>query len=290
MKKFLLLVVSFFIFSLYAQAQVKEVINTERYFAKMALTKDTRAAFLAFMSENSLLENKGKLVKGRPIYQFMPPDTSGKLIWDPVVATIAASGDLGYTSGPYKFQVKGKDVAFGDFATVWEKQADGKWTFVIDLGNSHGNTGIAWMENEVKTIEPAAEKNQKREKVDLIKIDQNLAAKIQPGTPAGYQEILHPAARLLRTGKAPYVSEAEKKTLFTEKTNLKFKPEGYKLAAAQDLGVVYGSCTATTQDSEKDTTLTGVYMHVWRKDPIKGWQLLHESINVHPPVPPAEQK
>src|SRR5690349_24523860 len=106
MKKILLLIVSFFLFSLYTQAQVRvqEVITAERSFAKTALTKDTRAAFLAYMSENSLLENKGKLVKGRPIYQNMPPDTSGKLIWDPVVATIAASGDLGYTSGPYKYQ------------------------------------------------------------------------------------------------------------------------------------------------------------------------------------------
>ncbi|PSR52767.1 hypothetical protein AHMF7605_04135 [Adhaeribacter arboris] len=292
MKKSFYLFLHLLITGFYTQAQVKvqEVINAERSFAKMAITQDTRAAFLANMSENSLLENKGKLEKGRPIYQNLPPDTTGKLIWDPAVASISASGDLGYTSGPYKYQVKGKDVAFGDFATVWEKQPDGQWKFVIDLGNSHASTATTWKLNDVKTIAPALVKSRKKEEADLIKIDQNLAAKIQPGSAAGYQEVLHPEARILRRGKAPYISEVEKQALFAENTNLKFTPEGFKLAAAQDLGVVYGSCFVVRSDAGANAEQKGVYMHVWRKDPVKGWQLLHESISVHPPAPSGEQK
>ncbi|MDQ3292615.1 MAG: DUF4440 domain-containing protein [Bacteroidota bacterium] len=292
MKNSLFLFVQFFLISLFtqAQSQVQEVIDTERAFAKMAITHDTRAAFLGFMSESSLLEQKGKLVKGRPLYQNLPPDTTGKLIWDPVVATISASGDLGYTSGPYKFQVKGKDVAFGDFATVWEKLPDGQWKFVIDLGNSHAPTLTTWKLNEVKKIVPTPLKNQKNEKIDLVKIDQAFYAKIQTGSAEAYQQVLHPDSRILRSGKAPFVTDVEKAGLFKEKINLQFTPEGYKLSTAQDLGVVYGSCQMANPDSGTNATQTGVYMHVWRKDPKKGWQLLHESVSVHPPNSPAEQK
>ncbi|MDQ4141570.1 MAG: nuclear transport factor 2 family protein [Bacteroidota bacterium] len=292
MKIFVILFLHFVFLGFNSQAQVRVqiVINAERAFAKMAITQDTRAAFLANMSENSLLEQKGKLVKGRPIYLNLPPDTTGKLIWDPVIATISASEDLGYTSGPYKYQVKGKDVAFGDFATVWEKQPSGQWKFEIDLGNSHAPTLTTWKINEVKTIVPAPVKSRNKDEVDLIEVDQTLASKIQPGSAAGYLEVLHPDARILRTGKAPYLTEAEKKALFVEKTSIQFTPEGYKLSSSHDLGVVYGSCKVTTSGSDQNSSQKGVYMHVWRKDPEKGWQLLHESINVHPPAPPAEKK
>ncbi|WP_115372292.1 hypothetical protein [Adhaeribacter pallidiroseus] len=59
---------------------MQEVINTELAFAKMAVDQETQAAFLAYMSENSLLKKQGKLIKGRSVYLNLPPDTSGKLI------------------------------------------------------------------------------------------------------------------------------------------------------------------------------------------------------------------
>jgi len=85
----------------------------------------------------------------------------------------------------------------------------------------------------------------------------------------------------LRPGKPPVISSTEKKALFAQKQNFQFKPTGMKLAQSKDLGVVYGTCTIT-ETTTKDHLPQGVYMHVWRKDAQKGWQLLHESINLAP--------
>ncbi|QNF34938.1 DUF4440 domain-containing protein [Adhaeribacter swui] len=264
-----------------AQTPVEEVITTELAFAKLAVDQDTRAAFLAYMSDNSLLERQGKLIKGRPVYLQLPPDTSGKLIWYPTIATSSAAGDLGYTSGPYSYQVKGKAVAFGDFATVWEKHTNQKWTFVIDLGNSYEPIKEQSPPGKIEKINPANSKNLKNSSTDLLKIDQNLNAQIQLGLASAYVKVLHPSARLLRTGKPPYTTTAEKETLFAQKVTLQFKPEGYRIASSNDLGVVYGSCTLLEPNSDT-APQQGAYMHVWRKDAQKGWQLLHESINLAP--------
>ena len=119
-----------------AQAATNEVIRAEKLFAQMALDKNARDAFLANMCDKSVIDVQGKFVKGIPVYEKQNIDTAGKLIWSPLFAAMAASGDIGYTSGPWLYRTGGKDIAFGNYATVWQKQPGGKWKFLIDLGNS----------------------------------------------------------------------------------------------------------------------------------------------------------
>ena len=62
------------------------------------------------------------------------------LNWYPIVADIARAGDMGWTTGPWEFKSdikEAKPVAFGNFLTVWKKQADGTFKFAIDLGISN---------------------------------------------------------------------------------------------------------------------------------------------------------
>jgi ketosteroid isomerase-like protein len=62
------------------------------------------------------------------------------LAWKPFHADIAASGDLGYTLGTYELHAKdeaGKPtVAYGKYCSVWKKQPDGSWKWVVDVGTS----------------------------------------------------------------------------------------------------------------------------------------------------------
>jgi ketosteroid isomerase-like protein len=62
------------------------------------------------------------------------------LAWRPFHADVAASGDLGYTLGTYELHAKdeaGKaTVAYGKYCSVWKKQADGSWKWVVDVGTS----------------------------------------------------------------------------------------------------------------------------------------------------------
>jgi ketosteroid isomerase-like protein len=65
---------------------------------------------------------------------------SNHMVWTPVGADVAASGDLGYTFGTYEFHGVDKDgtpiFAVGKYTTIWKLQKDGSWKVVLDMGNS----------------------------------------------------------------------------------------------------------------------------------------------------------
>jgi ketosteroid isomerase-like protein len=76
-------------------------------------------------------------------------DTTGRLVWHPVRAVVAASGDLGYTIGRWESRVLGADGKWaadgtGNYVTVWRRQDDGNWKVAVDIGNQDApppNTG-----------------------------------------------------------------------------------------------------------------------------------------------------
>lgn len=73
--------------------------------------------------------------KGELIKYWAGKNDFKTLTWEPFKAEASASGDLGYTLGKWKMQ--GKDTAFyGNYYTIWKKQNDGSWKFVVDGGNN----------------------------------------------------------------------------------------------------------------------------------------------------------
>ena len=62
-----------------------------------------------------------------------------KLTWHPNKAELSGSGELGYTYGTYEMQTPDAaggtaTVRRGKFTTVWKKQDDGAWKYVLDVG------------------------------------------------------------------------------------------------------------------------------------------------------------
>jgi ketosteroid isomerase-like protein len=57
----------------------------------------------------------------------------GPLRWQPVAS--GARGDVGFTLGTYTFGgLGGPAVTHGSYATIWQKQPDGSWKVVFDIG------------------------------------------------------------------------------------------------------------------------------------------------------------
>jgi len=61
------------------------------------------------------------------------------LTWEPKMADFIGDGDLGYTIGRFKFSATGKDgkpISFeGTYMTTWQKQKDGTWKVIGDVGS-----------------------------------------------------------------------------------------------------------------------------------------------------------
>ena len=115
----------------------EDLVTAERTFAADASVRGTRAAFLTALADDGVVFNPGP-TSGKTVWTARE-DNKDRLEWAPAMAEIAASGDLGYTSGPWRYIVKGdaKPSAFGHYLTVWKKQPDGHWKVLIDHGTSH---------------------------------------------------------------------------------------------------------------------------------------------------------
>jgi ketosteroid isomerase-like protein len=114
-----------------------DLVAAERAFAADASARNVRAAFLKALADDSVVFEPGP-VDGQRHWTARPDDV-GKLEWAPAAAEIAASGDLGYTYGPWRFTPPDEDepAAFGHFFTVWQKQPDGTWRALVDKGVTH---------------------------------------------------------------------------------------------------------------------------------------------------------
>ena len=119
-----------------------DLVSAEQTFAADASVRGTRTAFLAALADDGVVFAPGP-TSGKAVWTARPDDKD-RLEWAPAMAEVAASGDLGYTSGPWRFIAKGavKPTAFGHYLTVWKKQPDGHWKVLVDLGIRHGQASF----------------------------------------------------------------------------------------------------------------------------------------------------
>jgi ketosteroid isomerase-like protein len=121
-----------------AQSDLKKLVETENAFAKLAAEKGTRTAFLANMADDAVVFNPEKTL-ARPHWTARG-ESNALLSWAPNFADISSDGSLGYTTGNWEWRAKGRDdapSAFGEFVTIWKRQTDGRYKFVVDIGISH---------------------------------------------------------------------------------------------------------------------------------------------------------
>jgi ketosteroid isomerase-like protein len=118
---------------------LQSMIDTERAFAKMSEDQGIRPAFMAFIADDGILFRPTP-VNGKQWMTEHPVPPSEKrplLTWYPTAADISVGGDMGYTTGPWEYKADihdAKAVAWGNFLTVWKRQQDRSWKFVICSG------------------------------------------------------------------------------------------------------------------------------------------------------------
>jgi ketosteroid isomerase-like protein len=119
-----------------------ELLEIDRKFARLSVEKGANASFIAYIDNDCVLlrPNRTPVIGRKKIEEmFSSPDTSFTLNWEPLYADIAKSGDLGYTYGIYKVEMDSPEgnlvTKEGTYVTIWKKDHDGKWKFVLDTGN-----------------------------------------------------------------------------------------------------------------------------------------------------------
>jgi ketosteroid isomerase-like protein len=114
--------------------------GVEAQFAKDVAEKGGAAFALWCAPDAVLLGNGAAPIVGRVAIEksanWSPKDY--QLTWTPTDAMMGPSGDMGYTWGHYEGRSKDANgnpvLTSGRYMTIWRKETDGNWKFVLDAG------------------------------------------------------------------------------------------------------------------------------------------------------------
>ena len=116
-----------------------KMMDADRAFSKLSEEKGMKKAFLDYIDSNGVLLRPNHLpLLGADAIDFLiqQNDSSYTLKWEPKSGMVAASGELGYTYGIYVLRPSTKDtLIYGNYVSIWKKQSDGNWKFILDSGN-----------------------------------------------------------------------------------------------------------------------------------------------------------
>jgi|ERR1044072_8631126 ketosteroid isomerase-like protein len=270
------------------QSALQEMVKTEQAFSKMAEEKDAREAFMTFIADDGLLFRPGA-VNGKKwmIEHPVPPsDKKPLLAWQPSFAGMSVSGDMGFTTGPWEAKADIKDEkpsGYGHFVTVWKKQADGSWKFVVDLGISHPQSGgpqAHWMPAETNKKETFKPIDIAVSRESLLNRDRKYSAEVlSQGLGKTFSTYAAPDVRLYRHGGIPFIGrEASSEAIAKTKGHVTWQPIASDTSSAGDLGYTHG--TYDIADDTKKVIEHGSYVRIWKKQ--NGvWQIVMDVTNVH---------
>lgn len=212
------------------------------------------------------------------------------LSWYPTVADIARAGDIGYTTGPWEYKADihdAKPVAWGNFLTVWRRQADGSWKFAIDLGISNpqpDKPAPVWqLPRGYRQPAKAAEANVQREQAVLFGEDGMFSGSFNfSDAQTTFDSFAAADVRVFRNDKFPLVGKTAASTALPDGSSVwTWQPALVDVSRSGDLGYTYGTYRITSKDSSQKTLESGNYYRVWKKQ-AGNWKIVADLTN---PVP-----
>ena len=270
---------------------LSSLVAAERAFAQASLDSGYKASFLGVLAEDSTVYQPGP-VNGRETVAAAeePPAV---LSWYPVVADIAASGDLGYTSGPYAVTPKDPDEkrrGSGHYTSVWRRKSGGAWELLVDLGTPHPAAAEPlghWQPVSGETpIAGALDSGEREERATALRSRD--AALGTAGGSGHFVKVLadfaEPGVRIYRPGVAPLeglAAAASHERTATEVVTS--APDHAAVSAAGDWGYTLGSSKIMRGDKSIDAH----YMRLWHRSPDGDWRLFLDTFTPMPPPRPA---
>lgn len=258
---------------------LRSIVAAERGFAAMARTRGIDSAFYLNIADDGVLFRPGPVNGKTWLARNMSPRGAELLVWDPRWADVAASGELGYTTGPYEFRARGETdsvVARGSFITVWRKQRDGTWRFLIDLGSG----GTATLAGDAAVRSPRADASAPAPwladaamaalRDSILTIDRALGDRGASDVFAGrLGALLTAESRVYRARRAPSIGALPTAAPNDGDTYSSTPLDGH-LARSGDFALTYGTYERTRDGAP---TERGDYQRIWKRRADGRWAL-----------------
>ncbi len=243
-------------------ADLVALAEVERSFARACVRTGVRASFLEFFAPDGIVlapapTNARALYSARPAPATRPPST---LDWAPVSGAVAAAGDLGWTTGPYRHSDDtGREPArFGYYFSIWRKQADGSWKVALDVGTdmpAAESLDAALRDAHAAPAVPGPVPSQ----AELRALDAGF------GAACAQADCLAEGARLHRPGQPPLLGRELVGAALRSAPARVFTTLGAEASSSGDLAYTYGTyalAPSPTHALEEG----GSYVHLWRRE------------------------
>jgi ketosteroid isomerase-like protein len=250
--------------------------DAERQFAKAATVVGWRDAFLEYFADDAIAFSPG-VVPAKDGLRKQPstPFSIAELVWEPRTGDVAASGELGWLTGPSTStnrKAAAPVVRHGCYLSVWRKQPDGRWRVFIDVG-ANAPEPVQFTPGFARTTiaNPYKGSDSKTAATgSLAAADRDLNAQIASiGFAQAFAARLAPASRLHRPGSLPQTGrDAIVQWLGANSSSGAAKDVGAESASSGDFGYTHG-----TFDLKDPKPATGVYLRLWNRDADGKWWL-----------------
>jgi hypothetical protein len=258
-------------------ARVRSLVEAEWAFARMAQEKGSAAAFRTWIAEDGQMFLPGP-TRARPLLAAgkidLPP-----IRWWPILAGVAASGDLGFTAGP-AVAGEGDEKTHGFFFTIWRRRA-GTWRWILDKGTPQAAASDSGSNVPIQALAPG--RAVPRAGADsawrkLREAETALANGLASDAPAAFRSSLAPDGWLIRAGVTPGAGPvAVQRALAAAPLNLRTATVGGGISRAGDLAYTYGTAVWTDGGAMRN----GYYLRVWQHR-TGGWTLVVDQTTGSP--------
>ncbi len=246
----------------------KKLIESEIAFSDLCQQVGIKQSFLTYLTDDAIVF-RPEPVKAKDVYTKRK-ENGALLKWKPIWAEISAAGDLGYTTGPWEFQldtIKG----WGEFVSVWQKQKDGNYKVLIDIGIDHEKINY-----DSITLTLPKDDLIKKELVVINVNDAEILAQLDSSSKS-IESLYDNEVRIFRNGKLPTIGKENASDVFKEVNNSDYLMFASKVAQSGDLGYTYGVGKIKAVNSE-DKPKQFSYLRIWKKK-VKGWKIVLEVTN-----------
>jgi hypothetical protein len=236
------------------------------------MRSDMVSAFLANFSHEGVLVNTGwaraqAVLSGRP-----PPPID--LDWAPAHVEVAASGEIGLSTGPWIRKSRDKPdapPAHGHFVSIWRRAAGEPWRVEVDLGIPHPEAIAKPTAVEVAPPASAGQGGESLEHAEAAFVQ----ASLHSGPKAAYEA--YAAERLLfyREGHAPFRGKAAALASGRmDDSPTLWLADARSVSRSDEFGYVRG----TFADAADPASVRGYFLRVWRREGA-AWRIVLDVTN-----------
>ena len=252
-----------------------QIVETERAFAARALVVGWKSAFLEYFADSAMGFANGQVGLAKEQIRARPdPPPDHRLIWDPRFGDVAASGELGYLTGPVRSVSPSRDGGkprHSTYTSIWKRERDGTFKVVLDVGVDTPNPPPFPDRFARATVDNRFTGDYDENTPPLAAADGVLNSGLTTSQASAYRGRLSSAVRFHRQNTMPVVGERNATRWLATQPRYTAADTRYTEAArAGDLGYTVGTYIIGPR---RKPAQQGFYVRIWARERNGQWKL-----------------